>query len=391
MIGRAPLALGPLALVFFAGCSSPAEASQQKANPTQPASAALQGNDAAKLNTPPAPFATPPMLTSMPDIAAIAARVKPAVVSIFVEQSVRPTSDRVFSFPFGGDESGGEGEMKRRGQGSGFIVDAAGHVVTNAHVVSGADRVMVRLSDEREFKAKVKGRDEKLDLAVLELEGAKDLPVASLGSSDELRVGEYVVAVGNPFGLGHTVTMGIVSAKSRTIGAGPYDDFIQTDASINPGNSGGPLFNLRGQVVGINAAINPQGQGIGFAIPADALRDVLPQLLEKGSVSRGKLGAVIQPVDRAFATTAGLDRPKGARVHELEPGGAAARAGIHADDVVLKVDTQDVDHAQDLPRLIARHTPGSKVHLEVWRGGNARGLDVTLDELRDASPRTSRR
>ncbi len=321
------------------------------------------------------------MLTSMPDIAAIAGRVKPAVVSIFVEQRVRAVPDGFEGFPFG--NAGGEGGV-RRGQGSGFIVDGTGHIVTNAHVVSGADRVIVRLSDEREFKAKVRGRDEKLDLAVLELEAApKDLPVSALGSSGDLRVGEYVVAIGNPFGLGHTVTMGIVSAKSRTIGAGPYDDFIQTDASINPGNSGGPLFNLRGQVIGINAAINPQGQGIGFAIPVDALKDVLPQLLAKGSVARGKLGAVIQPVDRALASQIGLDHPRGALVHDLERQGAAARAGIQPGDVILKVDAQDVEHSQELPRLIARHAPGSKVRLEVQRKMAKQNVEVTLDELRE--------
>jgi serine protease Do len=196
----------------------------------------------------------------------------------------------------GADPNDDQARVKRQALGSGFIVDPRGYVVTNAHVVDDADRVRVRLADEREYDAKVKGKDERLDLAVLQIEGAKELPAVTLGSSDAVRVGDYVIAIGNPFGLGHTVTMGIVSAKSRAIGAGPYDDFIQTDASINPGNSGGPLFDTRGQVIGVNVntAINPAGKGIGFAIPVDAVKDVLPQLLDKGHVSRGRLGVAIQ-------------------------------------------------------------------------------------------------
>src|SRR5208282_2230045 len=195
------------------------------------------------------------------------------------------------------------------------LIDKQGHVVTNAHVIDDADVVKVKLTDDREYTAKVIGKDTRMDLAVLQLQNASDLPEpVALGSSDALRVGEYVVAIGNPFGLGGTVTMGIVSAKGRTIGAGPYDDFIQTDASINPGNSGGPLFNLRGQVVGINTAINPNGKGIGFAIPVDELKDVLPQLLTSGKVARGRIGVVIQGVDPALAKALGLDKPKGALV-----------------------------------------------------------------------------
>lgn len=241
----------------------------------------------------PAPFATIPVLPGTPDVATLVARLRPAVVNITTVHDVPMPRTAEWSLPFNfgpfqghpsghpgthGDPDDGEpgGVMKQRALGSGFIVAADGKVVTNAHVVDGADEVKVKLSDEREFAAKVIGRDRRLDLAVLQLQGAKDLPVVALGASDSLRVGEYVVAIGNPFGLGDTVTMGIVSAKSRAIGAGPYDDFIQTDASINPGNSGGPLFNLRGQVVGIDTAINPQAKGIGFAIPINAVRDVLP-------------------------------------------------------------------------------------------------------------------
>jgi serine protease Do len=266
------------------------------------------------------------------------------------------------------------------------LLDAVGHVVTNAHVVENATRVRVTLSDERELDATVKGRDERLDLAVLELPpGERNLPHVTLGRSEALRVGEYVVAIGNPFGLGHTVTMGIVSAKGRELGAGPYDDFIQTDASINPGNSGGPLFNLRGEVVGISTAVVSGGQGIGFAIPSDALQDVLGQLLQSGSVSRGRLGVAVQPVDAPLAKVLGLDKPKGALIDEVERSSAAAKAGLRSGDVIVNVDETPVVHAHDLARLVARHAPGSKVRLTVLGGSKAvpRFVDVTLDVLND--------
>jgi len=274
--------------------------------------------------------------------------------------------------------------LKQQALGSGFLVDKQGHVVTNAHVIDGADTVKVKLADDREYTAKVVGKDPRLDIAVLQLQNAKDLPEpVSLGGSDALRVGEYVVAIGNPFGLGHTVTMGIVSAKGRTIGAGPYDDFIQTDASINPGNSGGPLFNLRGQVIGINTAINPNGKGIGFAIPVDELKDVLPQLVMTGHVQRGRLGVLIQGVDEPMAKALGMDRAHGALVGEVEPTGPGAKAGLQPGDVIVQVDQTDVPHSPDLPRIVARHAPGSKVTVKVVRGGKELTVPVTLDALRD--------
>ncbi len=394
-----------VALAFATGCHGSAAGAPPR--PAEPAAAA--------------PFASPPVLSGTPDVATLVAAVKPAVVNITAIHEVK-MSRGDFGFPgtndFGdlrrffdprnrtapgepsdrGNEGNGEGAMRQQALGSGFLVDEQGHVVTNAHVIADAKVVTIKLADEREFRAKVVGSDERLDVAVLQLENPpKDLPHVALGASDTLRVGEYVVAIGNPFGLGDTVTMGIVSAKGRSIGAGPYDDFIQTDASINHGNSGGPLFNLRGQVVGINTAINPQGKGIGFAIPVDAVRQVLPQLIASGHVSRGRIGALIQPMDQDLAKALGMDRPHGALVEDVEPGSPAEKGGIRSGDAITAVDGQDVPHAFDLPRMIARHEPGAHLKLTVLRDGHSRDVDVTLApldkgdraEATPASPSTS--
>jgi serine protease Do len=228
----------------------------------------------------------------------------------------------------------------------------------------------------------VVGRDRKLDLALLKIEdGPDDLPAVVLGDSDVLRVGETVVAVGNPFGLGHTVTLGIVSALARSIGAGPYDAFIQTDASINPGNSGGPLFNLRGEVVGINTAIRAGADGIGFAIPVQSLKDVVPQLRDKGFVERGKLGLMFQPVTPEIAKALSMELPHGAMVHDLERGGAADRAGIKPGDVIVAVNGSAIVRAEELPRKVARHAPGSAIDVDLLRGGKIVAVRATLDKL----------
>lgn len=385
---RKLLPVSSLALILATGC--------------QHAASASSGQDGVPQT--PAPFASPPVLTGTPDVATLVAKVKPAVVNITTVQEVKVSHAmpdfpgfgeffRMFPHgqdgqsPFGGEQgNGGNGDevMKQQALGSGFIIDAQGHVVTNAHVIDGADVVKVKLADDREFRAKVIGKDTRLDVAVLQLQGApKGLPAASLGQSDPTRVGEYVVAIGNPFGLGHTVTMGIISAKGRTIGAGPYDDFIQTDASINPGNSGGPLFDLRGQVVGINTAINPNGKGIGFAIPIDLVKQVLPQLIATGHVQRGRVGVTVQPMDADLAKALGLDHAHGALVEEVESGSPADTAGIKAGDVIVSVDGADVRHSEDLPRMIAPHQPGTQVRLGVWHDHKVVEKSLTLVALKD--------
>jgi serine protease Do len=334
----------------------------------------------------PPPFAAPPATPQgILDVPALIERLGPSVVNITANATVTlPGFAR--PLPPGLQRrgpTGGAPTIQRRALGTGFIIDARGHVVTNAHVVEGADEIEVKLADDRVLSARVRGRDRRLDLALLEIQKGGDLPAVSLGSSDALRVGEPVLAIGNPFGLGHTVTLGIVSAKSRAIGAGPYDDFIQTDASINPGNSGGPLFNSRGEVIGINTAINASGQGIGFAIPSDDLRQVLPQLLDKGYVARGSLGVAIQPIDPQMAEALGLRDTRGALVGDLERGGPAERAGLREGDVIHSVAGATVERAQDLPRLVAKHAPGEKIEVGVARGGTARSLTVELGQLDD--------
>ncbi len=332
----------------------------------------------------PAPFASPPTLAGSPDVASLVAKVKPAVVNITSTRDVRMGLEEFFGQRGGDSDEGGGATMHQSALGSGIIIDPRGHIVTNAHVIDGATTVKVKLDGDKDYTAKVVGKDTRLDVAVLQLDDPpKDLPVASLGSSEALRVGEYVVAIGNPFGLGNTVTMGIVSAKGRVIGAGPYDDLIQTDASINPGNSGGPLFDLRGQVIGINTAINPQGKGIGFAIPIDEVKQAVPQLIATGHVTRGQLGVMIRGMDDGAAKALGMDRAHGALVEQVTNGSAAERAGLKSGDVIVSVDGKDVKSSSELPRMVAAHAPGARVKIGVLRDKHAQDIDVTLDKSRE--------
>ena len=268
--------------------------------------------------------------------------------------------------------------------GSGFIIDAAGVIVTNNHVIEDADEITVTLHDNRTLKAAVVGRDPKTDLAVLKVESAQALPAVPFGDSDAIRVGDWVVAIGNPFGLGGTVTAGIVSARGRNINSGPYDDFIQTDASINQGNSGGPLFNMAGEVVGINTAIFSQSGasvGIGFSIPAAAAQSVISQLRQYGRTRRGWLGVHIQAVTEEIAESLGLDGVSGALVAGVREGSPAEDGEIKAGDVILKFAGRDVDEMRKLPRIVAETEIDKAVPVEVWRDGKKITTTVTVGEL----------
>ena len=273
------------------------------------------------------------------------------------------------------------GQFRQHGNGSGVIIDGEGHILTNNHVIEGAENVRVALTDGREFDARIVGRDPKTDLAVLQVDVTEPLPVATLGSSDALRVGDWVMAIGNPFGLSHTVTAGIVSGKGRIIGAGPYDDFIQTDASINPGNSGGPLFNMHGEVVGINTAMVPHGRGIGFAIPIDTAKPLIPQMVATGGVTRGYLGVSIQSITAELAEALKLDGTQGALVGEVMPDSPAARAGLQTGDVITAFDGKPVATSRDLPRMVADTPVDQDVTVTLRRQGESIDLAVTVGKL----------
>jgi serine protease Do len=319
----------------------------------------------------------------------------PAVVNVSVRADGRTAARR--TLPPGMDEDNPlfrhfgvpmnpQGAPPVRGEGSGFIVSADGVILTNAHVVDGAERVTVKLTDRREFDARVLGADEKSDVALLKIEAA-DLPFVKIGDPSSLEVGEWVVAIGAPFGFENSVTAGIVSAKGRTLPDDGYVPFIQSDVAVNPGNSGGPLFNLRGEVVGINSQIYSRSggyQGVSFAIPIDVAMDVGRQLQANGRVTRGRLGVGIQEVDQALAKSFGLDRPRGALVASVEQGGPAAEAGVQEGDVILSFDGRAIDSAGALPATVAAVKPGRKVDLEVWRGRESRKLSVKLGGAENA-------
>lgn len=324
----------------------------------------------------------------------LASKVKPAVVNISTTTTVRVPGNPFGQF-FGGEDQGPFGdffkkffgnvpdrELKQQSLGSGIIIDRDGYILTNNHVVDNADEIKVKLSDGREFKAKVIGRDKKTDLALIKISSTfENLPVLVLGDSDAMRVGDWVIAVGNPFGLEQTVTQGIISATGRVIGSGPYDDFLQTDAPINPGNSGGPLVNLKGEVIGINTAIVPGGQGLGFAIPSNLAKSIVSQLREKGKVIRGWIGVSIQTVTPAIATSFGLKEPTGALVSDVLAGGPAERAGVKRGDIIISFAGHDVKGAADLPRLVAETAVGTEVPVAVLRNGKKEQLTVKVEEL----------
>ncbi len=339
----------------------------------------------------PPPQSVPASPAGLPSFASLAPQVSPAVVHIKVVALERADFQRGFPpGPFGGPRFRSPfpfpqpDPRPQRGSGSGFIVRQDGLILTNNHVVENAKQITVVLVDETEYQAELLGGDAKTDLAVLKINSAAELPVARLGDSDALRVGDWVLAIGNPFGLSNTVTAGIVSATGRTIGAGPYDNFIQTDASINPGNSGGPLFNQDGQVVGINTAIFSRSGGnigIGFATPINQAKDLMPELEEHGYVTRGWLGVSIQNLTRDLAASLGLDEAVGALVADVVDDSPAQQADIRRGDVILGYNGREVTTSSDLPILVAETRVGETVPVELSRWGRRETLSVTIGEL----------
>ncbi|WP_159997095.1 DegQ family serine endoprotease [Roseomonas sp. 18066] len=338
---------------------------------------------------------------ALPGFGDLVARVRPAVVTITATERAQPEQvdspfpegspqDRMFRRYFG-SENGGKGgsnapTQRMQALGSGFIVDAEGHIVTNNHVVNGATEVKVTLDDGRELPARIVGRDPRTDLALLQVKSDTPLPFLKLGNSDAARPGDWVVAVGNPYGLGGTVTAGIVSARGRDIHSGPYDDFLQIDAPINRGNSGGPLFGLDGSVIGVNTAIySPSGGsiGIGFAIPSNLVASVVAQLRDHGRVERGFIGASTQPVDATMARALHLPKPEGALVAEVEKDSPAARAGLKPGDVVTAVDTTPVKSPRDLARAIGDLRPGVDTTLTLRRDQAEQRLSLSVAALQD--------
>jgi len=329
--------------------------------------------------------------TGLPDFAALAEQVVPSVVSVFNTDVEEPGEGQrgmpsdPFHFFFGPREGEEEGEPTvRRSSGSGFFISSAGEVLTNYHVVQDADRIEIELADGSRYEVKVVGRDPETDLALLQVEQAgTEFPALRLGRSETARVGEWVMAVGNPLNMEHTVTVGVVSAKERVLGLTEdrsFESFIQTDAAINFGNSGGPLVNLRGEVIGINTAINVRGQNLGFAVPVDVATRILPQLRSSGKVVRGYLGAMVRNVDQKMQEAFGLDTREGAFVDNVLPGHAADRAGLEPGDVVISIDGRRVKDTRDLIDDVSSKAPGTKVHLEVIREGRTQKLTVELEQ-----------
>lgn len=334
----------------------------------------------------------------------LAQAVRPGVVNIRTEKDMKdggPVFRHFFGNPFETPNPHGNRpgpfsgrnpnhQPKQHSLGSGFIIDREGYIVTNNHVVENADKIRVKLSNGKEFDAKVVGRDPKTDLALIKIKGSDDLVPIKMGDSEALKVGSWVVAIGSPFGLEQTVTAGIVSAKGRVIGAGPYDDFIQTDASINPGNSGGPLLNMKGEVVGINTAIIARGQGIGFAIPINMAQGIVAQLKENGRVTRAWLGVAIQDLTAEIREYYEAKDQKGVLVTEVYQGNPADKGGIKASDIITAVNGKTVTSARDLSRAIAESPVGKEISIAIVRGGEKQTVHVALSKRDDADLLASR-
>ena len=339
----------------------------------------------------------------LPDFVKLVEEQGAAVVNISTTQAVRRPTAAVPQIPGIEDEEVQEffrrfiprqqqpgpqqgPRPESRSLGSGFIISADGYILTNAHVVDSADEITVKLTDKREYKAKVIGTDKRTDVALIKIEPSAPLPIVKFADPNRLKVGEWVVAIGSPFGFENTVTAGIVSAKGRSLPQENFVPFIQTDVAINPGNSGGPLFNMRGEVVGMNSQIYSRTggyMGLAFAIPIDVALDIQKQLRDKGRVSRGRIGVVIQEVNKDLAISFGLDRARGALVNSVEKGSPADKAGVEATDIILKFDGKAVENSSDLPRIVGSTRPGAKADLDVWRKGATKTLSLTVSELQE--------
>src|SRR3989441_7499884 len=351
---------------------------------------------------PPAPPSTGTTVdTLQAAFVAVAERVRPAVVHIGTVQVARTRRPPIVPGPFADDpffkdffdqffgpgRPGVPGEFRQPGLGSGVIINGRGYVLTNFHVIKGADAVTVRLSSKREYRGRIIGTDPKTDLAVVRFEPEGELAVATLGNSDALRVGEWAIAIGNPFGLDQTVTVGVVSATGRAdVGIASYENFIQTDASINPGNSGGPLVNLHGEVIGINTAIVATGQGIGFAIPANMAKRITSQLIDRGKVTRGWLGVSVQPLTEELARSLGAPSGRGAVVGRVYAGSPAASAGLAQSDVIVGYDGTPVSDYHHLQRLVAETDVGKRVSVEIIRQRATQMLELRVAEAPDLPP-----
>lgn len=326
----------------------------------------------------------------------LAEKASPAVVNIRTVKTIKGGGRvfRQFRDPFGEDDpmrdffdrffgNNRPHDFKQRSLGSGFIIDKEGFIVTNNHVVENADKIEVILKDEKKFDAEIVGRDVNTDLALIKIKSGRNLPVLKFGDSDAIKVGQWVVAIGNPFGLDHTITAGIISAKGRVIGSGPYDDFLQTDASINPGNSGGPLINMNGEVVGINTAIIASGQGIGFAIPVNLAKGIIDQLKDRGEVTRGWLGVGIQDISDEVAEYYGIEEKTGVLVTEVFPGDPADMAGIKTRDIILSINGKKVSTARELTGVIADTVVGDTIKIKVLRNDETKTFKVKIAKRED--------
>jgi len=332
----------------------------------------------------------------------IVKREKPAVVNIYTTQNIKPRSQKHHAFKNGPNDPQDPyndflekffdlqqtPQMPRKSLGSGFIIDKEGYILTNNHVVEQADEIRVKLDSGKEYEAQIVGTDPETDIALIKVKPDTALPIVELGDSDALEVGEWAIAIGNPFGLSQTVTVGVVSALGRDIGAGKYDNYIQTDASINPGNSGGPLINIDGKVIGINGAILPGNQGgnigIGFAIPINMAKDIIADLKSAKGITRGWLGVVIQNITPELSKALKLGSTEGALVGDVAAGGPADKAGIKRGDVIVKLDDKEVKSSQILPRMVAKNKPGATIGVTVLRNGTSKTFKITLGDLKTA-------